>query len=110
MFPGMGGLNPKKIQGMMKQLGIAQEEIDSDRVIIEKTDGSRIIITNPSVQKISMNGQKSFQITGDITQEENAISEEDIKIVMEKTGKTAEESKKALEETKDIAEAIIRLS
>jgi len=30
MFP---GLNPKKMQAMMKQMGMAQEEIDANRVI-----------------------------------------------------------------------------
>ncbi len=39
MFPGLGGMNPKKMQGMMKQLGINQEDIPAERVIIEKEDG-----------------------------------------------------------------------
>ena len=40
-----GGIDPKKMQAMMKQMGIKQEEIDAKRVIIEKSDG-RIIIEN----------------------------------------------------------------
>ena len=36
MFPGLGGgLNSKKMQAMMKQMGIGQEEIDASRVVIE---------------------------------------------------------------------------
>ena len=42
MFPGLGGMNPAKMKGMMKQLGINQEDIDAERVTIEKTDGSKI--------------------------------------------------------------------
>jgi len=109
MIPGLGGLNPKKMQGMLKQMGISQEEIEADRVIIEKPEGN-IIISNPSIQKIKMQGQESFQISGEISQSEPEITEEDIKLVAEKTDKSEEEARKALEETKDIAEAILKLS
>lgn len=107
-----GGINPKKMQGMMKQLGISQEEIPAEKVIIEKTDGSNLIINNPSVSKISMQGQETFQISGEISQEtaEVGISEEDINTIVEKTGKTPEQAKTALEETGDLAEAIMKLS
>ena len=112
MIPGLGGMNPKKMQAMMKQLGINQEEIDANRVIIEKNDGGRIVIDNPNVQRIKMQGQESWQITGDAVEEElEGISEDDVKLVMEKTGKSEDEVKKALEDNGgDIAEAIISLS
>jgi nascent polypeptide-associated complex subunit alpha len=106
---GLGGLDPKKMQAMMKQMGIHQEEIDASKVTIDKTDGSRIVIENPSVTRIKMQGQESFQIAGEI-REESGISEEDIKTIMEKTGCSKEEAKKALEETGDLAEAILKLS
>ena len=105
----MGKINPKQMQAMMKQMGINQQEVEAQRVIIEKSDG-KIIINNPSVQKITMQGNESFQITGEISEESEEFSEEDIKLVMEKTGKSEDEVKEALEETKDIAEAIIKLS
>ena len=109
MIPGLGGLNPKKMQQMMKQLGINQEEIDAERVIIEKNDG-RIIIENPSVQRIYMQGQESWQITGEARQEETGIRENDVKLVMEKTGKNEKEARKSLEDAGgDIAEAILNL-
>ena len=111
MMPGMGGMNPKKMQAMMKQLGIKQDEIDASRVVIEKNDGDSIIIENPSVVKIAMQGQESFQITGDVSEESgSAIKEGDVELVMEKTGKSEEEVRKTLEETQDIAEAIVKLS
>ncbi len=105
MFP---GLSPKKMQQVMKQMGISQEEIDASRVIIEKSDG-RIIIETPSVVKIRMQGQETFQITGEI-QEERTVSREDIETIMEKTGCSEEEAKKTLEKTGDLAEAILELS
>jgi len=107
---GLGGLDPKKMQAMMKQLGISQKEINALRVIIEKEDG-RIIIENPSVTKINMQGQESFQISGDAREEFGfVISEEDIKTVREKTRVSKKEARKALEETHDIADAILRLN
>lgn len=94
----------------MKQMGIAQEEIDAKRVIIECED-KNIIIENPSVIKIKMQGQTSFQISGDVGEEENNSSEEDIKTIIEKTGCSEKQAKKALEDNKgDLAEAILSLS
>lgn len=109
----MGGMNPKKMQGMMKQLGINQTEIEASKVIIEKKDGSTIIINNPEIAKITMQGQEMFQISGGEISEQSAkveISEQDIEAVIEKTNCSKEQAKKALEETGDLAEAILKLS
>ncbi|MEK6741844.1 MAG: nascent polypeptide-associated complex protein [Nanoarchaeota archaeon] len=113
MFPGLGGggLDPRKMQAMMKQLGMNQEEIDASKVTIQKSDGSKIIVENPSVTKITMQGNESFQISGDISEQEEGISKDDIKTVMEKTGSNFEKAKKALEGSNgDLAEAILSLS
>jgi len=105
----MPGLDPKKMQAMMKQMGIAQEEINAKRVIIEREDGNTII-ENPGVIKIKMQGNESWQITGEAV-EETIISEEDIKLVSEKTGKSLDESKEVLEKHDgDLSEAILELS
>ena len=105
-------MNPKKMQAVMKQMGISQEEIDASRVTIEKTDDTKIIIENPSVTKIKMQGQETFQIAGNIVEEtELTISQEDIQTVVEKTGKSEEEAKETLEKNNgDIAETILELS
>ena len=107
-----GGISPKKMQAMMKQMGMSQDEIPSKRVIIEKEDGSKIIIDNPSVTKISMQGQETFQIAGEISEESAKvkISEEDIKTIIEKTGVSEDKAKETLEKTQDLAEAILELS
>lgn len=106
-----GGIDPKKMSAMMKQMGIKQEEIAAERVIIESSD-KKIIIENPNVQKIVMQGQESWQITGTAREEniEEGITADDVKMVMEKTGASEKEAKAALEETGDIAEAILKLS
>ena len=103
-------MNPKKMKAMMKQLGINQEEIKAERVIIEKLEG-KIIIENPTVMKVNMQGQDSWQINGEAREEsaEEPIREEDVNLVSEKSGKSKEDARKALEETGDIAEAIMWL-
>lgn len=110
MFP---GVNPRQMQGMLKKMGISQEEINASRVIIEKTDNSRIIIDNPSVTKIKMQGQETFQIAGDISEEsaKEETSEEDIKMIIEKTGVSEEIARETLEKNNgDLAETILELS
>lgn len=107
-----GGINPGQMKAMMKQMGIKQEDINALRVIIEKED-SRIIIEPAQVAKITMQGQASWQITGEAKEEikEDGIKEDDVKLVVEKTGKSEKEARRALEEAKgNIAEAIINLS
>lgn len=106
------GLNPKRMQAMMKQLGMNQEEIDASRVEIHKTDGKKLVIEPASVTKVTMQGQETFQIAGDVREEtaEPIISESDIQTIVEKTGKSEDEAREALEETGDLAEAILKLS
>ncbi len=114
------GVNPRQLKSMMRQMGISQDDLDATEVII-KTKDQVYIFENPSVQKVSMQGQISFQITGDYKVEaksnilekkhEVVISDEDIKMVSEQAGVSKLEARKALENSKgDIAEAIVTLS
>ena len=48
-------MNPQMVKQAMKKLGIRQEEIEASRVIIQ-TKEKNIIILNPSVTKINMQG------------------------------------------------------
>jgi nascent polypeptide-associated complex subunit alpha len=110
----MYGVNPKQMQQAMKKLGVKQDEIDAVAVII-RTKTEDIIIRNPSVQKVNMMGQESYQISGEeehrVFEEEVQISEEDIKTVMEQAQVPKEKAAKALKETKgDLAAAILKLS
>jgi len=110
MFPGM---NPRKMQQMMKKMGMQQQEIPATEVII-KTEDKEIVITEPSVSKVNMMGQETFQVSGQVNEREISsepeISEEDVKTVTDQAGCSEEEAKKALEESSgDIAEAILKL-
>jgi len=106
MLPGM---DPKQMAKVMKQMGIKQEDIDASKVVIELKEGGRLVVFEPSVVQIEMQGQKSFQISGKVSEEHEA-GEDDIKMVMETAGCSREEAMNALRETGgDIAEAIIQL-
>jgi nascent polypeptide-associated complex subunit alpha len=109
MIPGLGGMNPRQMERMMQQMGIKSEEIPAKRVIIEKDDES-IVIENPSVMSIEQGGSKSYQISGGEISFIPNISEEDVKLVSEQTGASADEAKIALIEAQgDVAEAIMKL-
>ncbi len=108
------GLNPKQMKQAMKQMGIKQEDIPATEVII-KTQEKEIVIKEPSVQKVNMQGQETFQVSGQIEEAEidktPDISEEDVEMVMTQTNCTKEEAKAAIEICEgDLAQAIIELS
>ena len=110
MIPGM---NPREMQKVMKRLGIKQEEIDAELVII-KTADKDLVIKNPQVSRINMMGQETFQIVGDITEVDKdgkaEINDDDMDTVVEQTNCTKEEALEALQQSKgNLAEAILKL-
>lgn len=105
----LGGMDPKQMAKMMKQMGINTKEIPADRVIIESAE-EKIIIEEPQIVEIIAQGQSSFQISGKVRKEEK-VNEEDIALIMEKTGVLREKAIEALKNAKgDLAEAILALS
>ncbi len=99
----------KQIRLAMKKMGINIKELKAEKVIIETGD-KQYIFTNPMVSILEMKGQKTYQIVGK-PEIKMKIREEDVELVAEKTGKSKEEARKALEEANgDIAQAIINLS
>lgn len=107
MMPGLGGIDPRKIDSMMKKMGIQNKNIEATKVIIE-TLSEKIIINNPSVTEVTMQGQRTFQIMGEVSSEkELLISEDDVSIVAESANVSKEQAKVALEENDgDLAQAI----
>lgn len=108
----------KRLQDrMMKQMGIRLEDVPNVQQVIIKTPEKEITLENPSVTVFDVQGQKIFQITGQTVTEKaitvekkTAVSDEDAQLVASQTGKTLEEARKALEETKgDLARAILLL-
>jgi len=105
-----GKINPKMIEQTMKKMGISQENLDVKRVIFEM-DGNNLVIDEPSVTKVLMQGQETYQVSGEAREESTEkFSDEDVKMVIEKTGKGEEEVLEALEGNGgDIAGAIMEL-
>lgn len=108
MFPGM---NSSQMAGMMRKMGISQSELPVKRVIFEMED-SNLVIDDPSVLKVKMQGQETYQVTGEAVEEEmeEEISEDDVEMVAQQTGVNNDEARVALEECDgDIAEAIMKI-
>jgi len=105
MIPGM---NPKQLEGMLKQLGMKMENISASQVVI-KADGGDITINDPQVVKTTMKGQVVYQVSGNTS--EVAFTEEDVKLVMEQTGiQDRKKVEQALQESNgEVVEAIMKL-
>jgi len=104
------GLNPKDLQKAMKKMGIKQEEIPAEEVIIKCAD-KNIVIKNPSVSKVNAMGQETFQIAGgEIIEETSSISDDDVKTVAEQAKVSEDKAREALEKSDgDLAKAILEL-
>lgn len=117
MLP-FGNIDPKKMHGMLKKMGVKSKEIEADEVII-KTGNKKIVIRDPKVSEVEFSGQKTFQIFGNVSVEEIKeeevaesldLSEKDIKFVSSTAKVPFLEAREALLKTKgDLAKAILTL-
>jgi nascent polypeptide-associated complex subunit alpha len=134
MFGG-GGMNPRKMKQMMKQMGIDVEEIDAERVVIETADGD-LVFDGAQVTKMDAQGQETYQIVGSPDEVDDAgvggaaavegddavaieeadddgpteIPDEDVRTVAERAGVSKSEARAALEDADgDLAAAILDL-
>ncbi len=140
MFPGLGGLggrggmSPKKMKGMLKNMGINIEELENVIDVVIRMPDREIVINNASVAIMDAHGQRSYQISGDASerapsaqagQASNAsgavepasagasleIPESDVELVAAQTGVPAERARSALKEAGgDLAAAIMNLT
>lgn len=110
MMPGR--MNPRQMNQLMRKFGINVKEMENVKKVIIQTDTKEYIFEDAGVTIMDAQGQKTYQIAGKprIVERREKIPKEDIELVMQQTGKTHAEAKKALDETKgDIAEAIMKL-
>lgn len=112
-----GRMNPREARRMMNRMGLNMNAIEDVQEVIIKTSNKEIIIKEPEVSILEVQGQKMYQISGGEVTEKTAesktglaIGEEDVRLVADQTGKTPEEARKALEESGgDLAKAILLL-
>ena len=96
----------------MKRLGVQQQEISAEEVIIKGKDKD-IVIKNPQVIKVNLMGQDTFQIVGTVEERGKGYepSEEDITLIMEKANVGRERAVEVLKKNKgDIASSILELT
>jgi nascent polypeptide-associated complex subunit alpha len=126
MFPGLGGMggrggmSPRKMKGMLKNMGIDIDELEGVIEVVIRMPDKEIIIENASVAVMDAHGVRSYQISGDSrerpvsagAEEEPAleIPESDVELVVAQTGVSADVAREALKGSKgDLAAAIMKL-
>ena len=119
-------MNPRKMEQMMKQMGIDASEIDAEEVVIRTSDGTELVFENPDVTRMDARGQQTYQIIGEPEEREaaesgedapsneggaeSAVPEGDVEIVVQRTGASPEDARAALEAADgDLAAAISAL-
>ena len=133
MFGGGGGLNPRKMQKMMEQMGIEMDELDVTRVVMDLEGGERLVFEDADVTMMEARGQETYQVVGEPTRQDAGeieagdetggvddadedeagdagIPDDDVELVAQRTGVDADTAREALEaENGDLAAAIARL-
>jgi nascent polypeptide-associated complex subunit alpha len=124
---GGGGLDPSKMQQMMKQMGIDIEELDAEEVII-RTPDEELVFTDADVQRMDAQGQQTYNVVGEPERREagatdepsgddganggddGGIPQDDVELVSQRTGASERAAREALEATDgDLAAAVDRL-
>jgi nascent polypeptide-associated complex subunit alpha len=102
----------KDMAKMMKQMGVDMDELDAEKVEVHMGD-KKLVFKNPQISRIDAQGNEIFQLQGDYSEEETGsepeVEEEDIDLVVEKTGASREDAREALEEADEVADAIMQL-
>jgi nascent polypeptide-associated complex subunit alpha len=107
--------SPREAKRMMQRMGLNMDSLQDVEEVIIKTNKKEIVIQEPEVAILNVQGQKMFQVIGGKMSEKtmkptSIILEEDIRLVADQTGKSLEEARKTLEECEgDLAKAILLL-
>jgi nascent polypeptide-associated complex subunit alpha len=107
-------MDNRNARRMMDRMGINMKEIPNVEEVVIKTPEMEMHITNASVSEIVAQGNRMFQVAGDVEEvevEKKTFSEEDILLVQQQTGASKERAVAALEETDgEVARAILKLT
>ena len=107
-----GKINPREANRMMQRMGMQVQQLDEVTKVIMETPTKRIILDNPEVATVTVQGQTVYQVGGGTMREEGigGGSDEDVKLVASQAGVSAEEAANALRQSNgDLAQAIILL-
>jgi nascent polypeptide-associated complex subunit alpha len=112
----MRRMNPREAKRMMQRMGMNMGAMPEVEQVIFKTSTKEIIVENPEVTVMEMQGQKIFQVMGERITEKTVekaikIPEEDVQLVAIQANVNPDQARAALEQTKgDLAQAILLLS
>lgn len=112
-----GGRGSRDTARMMEKMGVKMNELPEVSQVIIKTSTKDIVIDSPTVTMVTVQGQAMYQIAGGDATETSQTPiaptsppDADVQLVAQQTGKSLEESKKALVEAGgDLARAILIL-
>ena len=119
-FPMQRRMNPREAKRMMQRMGMNMDSMPDVEQVIIKTSGKDIVIDEPEVAVLQVQGQRIFQVAGGNVTERAPerpvatpsfkVNEEDVRLVADQTGKSVEKAREALEECEgDLAKAILLL-
>lgn len=107
-------MDNRNARRMMDRMGINLKEIPGVQEVIIRTQDKEIHITNASVSEVNAQGNKVFQVTGDVEEvevEKKTFSDEDVMLVQQQAGVSRERALAALEESDgEVARAILKLT
>ncbi len=99
---------------MMERMGINMKEMQDVEEVVIKTRSKDIHIRSPSVSEVLAQGNRIFQIMGEVEEverEKKKFSEEDVLLVQQQANVSREKAEAALEESDgEVAKAILRLT
>ena len=115
-------MNPREQKRMMQRMGMNMDSVPDVQQVIIRTAGKDIVIDEPEVAILQVQGQKMYQVIGGQVSEQAPsmrgavaaaaplFSEEDVQLVADQTGKSLEKAKEALIDCGgDLAKAILLL-
>jgi nascent polypeptide-associated complex subunit alpha len=107
-------MDNRNARRMMERMGINMKEIPNVQEVVIKTSEKEMHIKNPSVSEVNAQGNRVFQVIGEVEEvevEKEAYNEEDVLLVQQQASVTRERAVAALQETDgEVARAILKLT
>ncbi len=106
-------ISPREANRMMQRMGMQVQELDDVTRVIMETPTKRIVIDDPEVTTVTVQGQTVYQVGGGSVREEapgTQTAVEDVNLVAAQAGVTQEQAADALRQSGgDLAQAIVLL-
>ena len=113
-------MDPRKMEQMMKQMGIDMSELDAEEVVI-RTGDTELVFESPEVTRMDARGQSTYQIVGAPEEREasagadddvadSGVDDADVELVAQRAGVSESVARETLEaHDGDLAAAVAEL-